>query len=280
MKRMLLLFVMIGFGLSLTASQALAIDLGTLTGGDLQIHFQNIDKASLYTSSNDPKLGDSNMDSFALITVTDINRLSNNSPIWQQNSTNSGEYLTGMFYGLMDMSATVMLAGPLTVNVISSTGGYIDIFLNDNSVVATGLGHAAPVLTGTAAPTDNWDATSANLFLRLEVIPGTYSATATFDAFGGVTGSSSGYLRAIGGSAMSLFDDNSYDAYYTGADMYMYNGFTNLDPLIPAEKALLDNGWNLGSTGNVKQPGVVPEPASMILMGIGLAGAARLRRKA
>jgi hypothetical protein len=277
MKKLLMCLVIVGLGLALTASQALAMDLSALIG-ELQVQFENIDLARVYTTTNS-SLPTGYSDSLALVTVTGINNTSTGfSNAWAQSQN---EFLTGMLYGLDDTSVTVANVGTgIYVQYIEATGGYIDLYLKstgldlttNNSLTLTEL-----QAFGLNRPTDEWNAigTDDELFLRLAFVPGTYSATVTYNALtGAISGSSDAFLSVVGGSAMSLFDSNEYDSDYAGADMYLIDSFSTTE-LTPAQRTA---GWSVGSSGDVLGSGV-PEPASMILMGIGLLGAVRLRRR-
>jgi len=274
MKKLLMCLVMVGLGLTLMTSQALAIDSGSLIGA-LQIQFENVDVAAVYTQSA-INMADNQQDSFALINVTNINKLPNYTNVWNQSGS---EKLTGILYGLDDVSVSVGSFGPgIFTQYITSTGGYIDIYLKSTGIDSTT--NDAPTLAqlqalGLTAPADQWGAVGTNdqLYLRLGIDAGTYSSTLTYNSLTGeIVGSSSAYLTVLGGSAASLFDSNLYA---NGSDFYLYDSFSTVS--LSSDQA--EAGWTVASGGNVLGTGV-PEPASMILMGIGLFGAARLRRKA
>ncbi|PIZ84962.1 MAG: hypothetical protein COX96_00940 [Candidatus Omnitrophica bacterium CG_4_10_14_0_2_um_filter_44_9] len=176
----------------------------------------------------------------------------------------ASEEMTFMFYGFDDAAlSTPSFAG---VTTIGSVGGHIQVWLDNppDFVGADG--------TGNRTALDRWTgATEGALVLDLMPVvnPLTgFTLTSGFD-FVNQTGNGAIYLATTGSGAWdSVFDTNTQ---LFGSDFrFTFTVNDNENPVV--------GNWVVYGDGNA-DGNVVPEPASMILMGIGLAGAARLRRR-
>ncbi|MFP4472683.1 MAG: PEP-CTERM sorting domain-containing protein [Candidatus Omnitrophota bacterium] len=275
MKKLLTAIAVVALALAVP-SAASAFSLGDYTGG-VTFDFVNWDVGTTYdadTSFEDGADGDA--DSFGLVRVDTIDALGGN-PLWQ--STAANESLQGWFYGLDDNTVDI---GSDYSGTIESIGGYVDLYLVQGGQTLDPLAAPAPTtpMTGLSAPADQWNATDGELFLRLEFVPGVVSSqnSTYFQDITTITnpvfGTGQGYLSVVGGSHAALFDSNAYNDVFPNADFYFSDSFD--DRGLTAEQQ--ENGWTVFSDGKVTGK-AVPEPATMMLLGVGLAGGALVRRR-
>ncbi len=263
MKKVLLTLAI----MSLAVSPVLAFDLGGYSG-QVIFDFQNYDAGTIWPSSFSNG-SDGNTDSFALLTIQSISDQSSNV-IWSQTAA---EAIEGIAYGIDDDDVLVVPGSP-TFYGINSVGGKVDLYIGTRDLLLGALPPSMPY-AGLGAPADSWNATNGTPFLSLDFVSGidldntTYQSSFTINSAGAIAGSGQGYMKVVGGTYASLFDSNAYDSFYPGADFYFFNGYDNRQQSF---------GFLVRSDGTA-EGNVIPEPASMILMGIGLAGAARLRRR-
>jgi hypothetical protein len=190
-------------------------------------------------------------------------------------ASSPAERLTAMLYGIVDTKVTY--TGPSGGNdtfTALAQGGFMDIYLRAGSSVDITGGPAARTGLDTY-PTAAPGILDPSLFLRLAFSPGvalgdlTHTFQSSFNT-GVVAAQGSGYLDVIGGSHASAFNNQSITDPNGGKHNFQF------DVTVSAANAPFS--WTVRAEGQLT--GEAPVPAPIFLMGIGLLGLARMRRRA
>lgn len=273
MKKMSLLFVVLCLGVALSASQAFAFslidpDTSSPYFGPVKFKFSHFTVGTLYPPGTFLPVGsaDGIEDAWGIAKVTTINKDGADPDILWSDGT-AGEELTVMFYGLDDNFVSIPLLGPGEIDSIGvAAGAHLDAYLDSTPDFSAAGGAGARTGFG-SYPT----VTDGSLFLSTLFAPGVHGdATLLHELVflaSPFTGLGSGFAEVTGGSHAGMFESNQFVG---GADLKI--DFTTGVIGAPA-------GWVTHGEDPVRGT-ALPEPASLGLLGLGLAGLFARRKKA
>lgn len=274
-------------GFALAFGMAAPASAITLTSGDLKITFNAFDAGTVNYGNSagikcqtaaacDNVAGISKApnsygseDTWGIFSVQSISRVSDGGLIFTAGQ--GGQYLTGMFGGIQD--TLVEVSGQFSPSTLAlGTGGWLNMYLTNQNYNSS-FGPSGRIGEfGYNGITNVGGELALSAAFGSGVLGGNpeYTYSSSF-ANSTISGGSQGFLDVTGGAWASMFNTNSLTDPNGGKhDLFLKTTYGQTGASASA-------GWTVDASGDVQ--GEVPEPGSIALLGLGIAGLAFMRRR-